>query len=131
MKRSEIILMVLQVPIDFLLLVLAGVSAYYLRLSEWAVSLRPVMFDLSLTSFMNVVALVALSWVLIFSIFGLYSTNPNRKLASDLVKVILACSVGLGAIAVYVMFALQQFDSRFLVVAGWVLQLFIFVWEGF
>ncbi len=119
MKRSEIILMVLQVPIDFLLLVLAGVSAYYLRLSEWAVSLRPVMFDLSLTSFMNVVALVALSWVLIFSIFGLYSTNPNRKLASDLVKVILACSVGLGAIAVYVMFALQQFDSRFLVVAGW------------
>lgn len=119
MKRSEIILMVLQVPIDFLLLILAGISAYYLRFSEWAVDLRPVIFDMSVVNFLNITTLVSLIWIFIFAIFGLYSTDQNRKLASDLVKVILACSVGLGMIAIYVMFALQQFDSRFLVVAGW------------
>ncbi len=119
MKRSEIILMVLQVPIDFLLLISAGISAYYLRFSEWVVALRPVIFEMSIINFLNIITLVSLIWIIIFAIFGLYSTDQNRKLASDLVKVILACSVGLGIIAIYVMFALQQFDSRFLVVTGW------------
>lgn len=121
MKRSEVILMVLQVPIDFVLLVLAGISAYYLRFTDWAIELRPVVFELSLVDFIEIAVLVGFVWVLIFAVFGLYSTNQNRKLARDLLRVLLACSVGLGVIALYVMFALQQFDSRFLVVMGWVL----------
>lgn len=118
MKRSEIILMVLQVPIDFLMLVLAGISAFYLRFSHWAVALRPVIFKLTLGQFLNIVGLVALGWLFIFAISGLYSTNPNRKLSRELTRVFLACSTGLGAIALYIMFFQQQFDSRFLVAAG-------------
>jgi exopolysaccharide biosynthesis polyprenyl glycosylphosphotransferase len=112
--------MVLQVPIDFLLLVLAGVSAYYLRFTDWAISLRPVVFDLSLSDFSEIIVLVSLIWVFLFAIFGLYSFDPNRKLARDLLKIVLVCSVGLGVIALYIMFALQQFDSRFLVAAGFI-----------
>ncbi|HBU07516.1 MAG TPA: hypothetical protein DEB09_05555 [Candidatus Magasanikbacteria bacterium] len=118
MKRSEVILMVLQVPIDWLLLVLAGISAYYLRFADWAIQLRPVVFKLTLSDFSEVVFFVALIWVFIFALFGLYSADQNRKLARDLFRVLLACSVGLGIIALYVMFALQQFDSRFLVASG-------------
>ena len=120
MKRSEVVLMVLQVPIDFLLLVLAGISAYFLRFTDWAVGLRPVIFKLTLLDFSEIVVLVSVIWVFIFAIFGLYSSNQNRKLASDLLRVVLACSVGLGVIALYVLFALQQFDSRFLVAASFV-----------
>jgi len=120
MKRSEILLMVLQLPLDFLLLLLAGVSAYYLRFTDWAVSLKPVIFKLSLLDFMSVVSWVAIGWLIIFALLGLYSTNPNRKLARDLLRVVLACSAGLAAVAVYVMFTLEQFDSRFLVAATWV-----------
>lgn len=119
MKRSEIILMVLQVPIDFLLLFLAAVSAYYLRFTDWAIGLRPVIFELTLLDFLQIVSLVGLGWLIIFAFVGLYSTNPNRKLSRDLTRVILACSAGLAAVAVYVMFAQQQFDSRFLVAASW------------
>lgn len=119
MKRSEIILMVLQVPIDFLLLLLAAVSAYYLRFTDWATNLRPVIFKLIFLDFLCIVSFVAIGWIVIFAIAGLYSTNPNRKLSRDLTRVILACSAGLAAVAVYVMFAQQQFDSRFLVAAGW------------
>ena len=42
MKRSEVILMVLQVPLDFLMLIFAGVSAYYLRFTNWAIDMKPV-----------------------------------------------------------------------------------------
>ncbi|MFZ2190185.1 MAG: sugar transferase [Candidatus Magasanikiibacteriota bacterium] len=121
MKRSEVILMVLQVPIDFVLLVLAGISAYYLRFSEWAIQLRPVIFRLTLNDFFEVAFLVSIIWIVIFAIFGLYSADQNRKLSRDLLRVLLASSVGLGIIALYVMFALQQFDSRFLVAGGFIL----------
>lgn len=120
MKRTEIILMVLQLPLDFVMLLLAGFTAYQLRFSSWAVALRPVIFDLSLAEFMSITTWVALGWIIIFTFTGLYSTDPNRKLMSDLNRVALACSAGLAAIAVYVLFSQELFDSRFLVALGWV-----------
>lgn len=120
MKRSEILLMVLQVPLDFFLLLLAGVSAYYLRFTSWAVDWRPVVFKLGLPDFLGLVVWVSIGWLIIFALLGLYSTNPNRKLARDLIRAVLACSAGLAAVAVYAMFALEQFDSRFLVAAAWI-----------
>src|SRR3989339_279226 len=119
MKRSEVILMVLQVPIDFIMLLVAGVSAYFLRFTDWALRLKPVVFDITLGEFLYYVAWVGLGWMIIFMIVGLYSTDPNRKFARDLVRVLLACTTGLAAVAVYVMFTQKLFDSRFLVVVSW------------
>lgn len=119
MKRSEIILMVLQVPIDFLLLLFAAVSAYYLRFTAWAIALKPVIFKLTLINFLEISIWVAVGWIIIFAFAGLYSINPNRKLSRDLTRVVLASSAGLAVVAVYVMFAQQLFDSRFLVAASW------------
>jgi hypothetical protein len=99
MKRSEIILMILQVPVDFIMLVLAAVSAYYLRFTGWAVGLKPVLFQMSLIDFITVSAWVILGWLVIFALTGLYSTDPNRKFSQDLKHVVLACSTGLGAVA--------------------------------
>jgi len=129
MKRSEIILMVLQVPVDFFMLLLAGCVAYYIRFMHWAVVLKPVIFKTTFGDFMHIAALVGFLWLFIFALVGLYSTNPNRKLAGDLTRVVLACTTGLAAIAVYIMFSQQLFDSRFLVVAGWVCAI-IFVSVG-
>ena len=120
MKRSEIFFMVLQVPLDFLLLVLAGISAFYLRFTNWAVSLKPVLFTLTLGDYLEIVSITALVWLLIFALSGLYSVDPNRKLSRDLTRVILACSTGLAVVALYIMFTQQLFDSRFLVAASWV-----------
>jgi exopolysaccharide biosynthesis polyprenyl glycosylphosphotransferase len=120
MKRSEFLLMILQVPLDFLLLLLAGVSAYYLRFTDWAIGIKPVLFGLSLVEFLEVVAPVALAWIIIFAFAGLYSTDPNRKLMSDLNRVVFACTTGLAVVALYIMFTAELFDSRFLAAATWV-----------
>ncbi|MBT4120929.1 MAG: sugar transferase [Candidatus Magasanikbacteria bacterium] len=119
MKRSEIILMILKVPLDLFMLILAGISAYYLRFSDWAIGLKPVIFELTLLSFVEITSWVAVVWILIFALTGLYSTDPNRKLSRDLTRILLACSAGLSVVALYIMFAQLQFDSRFLVAAGW------------
>ncbi len=119
MKRSEIILMIAQVPVDFVLLLLAAATAYSVRFTDWALALKPVLFTFSLQEFLSVAYPVAILWLIVFAFFGLYSTDQNRKLGRDLARVLFACSVGLAGVAVYVMFAQQLFDSRFLTLASW------------
>lgn len=118
MKRTELALMVLQVPLDYIMLLLAGISAYYLRFTDWAIALKPVVFDLTLSEFGSYISLVAFGWIVIFAFVGLYSTNPNRRFASDMMRLIVGVGVGLAGVALYVMFTQQLFDSRFLVAAG-------------
>ncbi len=119
MKRSEILLMILQVPVDFLMLMLAALTAYAWRFSAWAVAWKPVQFALTWPDFLHLSVWVAFGWLVIFALVGLYSTDPNRRFVRDVGRVALACSAGLAAIALYVLFSQEQFDSRFLIVAGW------------
>lgn len=119
MKRSEILLMILHIPVDLVMLVLAAMSAYKLRFTSWAVELKPVIFTFSLEEFLSSIVWVFFAWIIIFALSGLYSTDPNRKFSRDLTRVFLASSTALAAIAVYVMFTQQVFDSRFLVATGW------------
>jgi len=121
MKRFELTFAFLQLPLDYLMVVLAGFSAYGLRFAEAITSIRPILFDLPWGKYWPSVLIVACGWLLIFAFSGLYSANPNRKLAKELSRVFLACSTGFAAITIYVFFTLQKFDSRFLVLASWIL----------
>jgi len=131
MKRFELLFTFLKLPFDYLMLILAGFSAYYLRFSEFIISRRPVLFEQNLTweKYWPLVVFVALGWVIIFAFAGLYHSDPNKKLAKDLSRIFFACSTGFAAIAIYVFFSLQKFDSRFLVLAGWILAI-LYVWLG-
>ncbi len=103
------------------MLLLAGFGAYAIRFSSTVTHLRPVLFaaKLSWPRYWPIVAVVAFGWIIIFALSGLYSTNPNRKIARDLTRIIMAGSTGFAAITIYVFFTLQKFDSRFLVLVGW------------
>ncbi len=121
MKRFELTFTFLQLPVDYLMLVLAGLTAFTLRFHPTVTAIRPVLFALSWPRYTQAVLLVALGWIILFSLSGLYSTNPNRKFSREITRIITACSTGFAAITIYVFFTLQKFDSRFLVLIGWVL----------
>jgi len=128
MKRLELLFTFLQLPIDYLMLLLAGITAYGLRYTKFVTSIRPILFDLPWTRFWPTLLAVALGWIIIFGFSGLYSTNPNRKFAREITRIIMACSTSFAAITIYVFFTLQKFDSRFLVLAGWLLaMLYVFL----
>jgi len=105
------------------MIILAGFTAYFLRFSSALTSWRPILFEQNLTweKYWPLVMFVALGWIIIFALNGLYHSNPNRKLAKDLGRIFFACSTGFAAIAIYVLFSLQKFDSRFLILASWFL----------
>ncbi|MFA5128148.1 MAG: sugar transferase [Patescibacteria group bacterium] len=128
MKKFELTFAVAQVPIDFTAVMLAGFTAYALRFTESMRAIRPVLFNISWDKFWPIVMFVAGVWVLIFALAGLYNTSGQRKMARDLPKIIFACSTGFAGITIYVFFTLQKFDSRFLVLAGWLLSiLYVFI----
>jgi len=121
MKRFELTFAFIQLPLDYLMLILAGFTAYSLRFTSLVTSIRPILFNLSWEKYWPIVLLAAAGWILIFAFSGLYSADPNRKLAKELNKVFFACATGFSAITIYVFFTLQKFDSRFLVLASWII----------
>lgn len=129
MKRIEILLMILKVPLDAFMLFLAALSAYYLRLSEIAQAYRPVMFDISLPEYFQVITPVVIGFLIVFAFLDLYSTDSNKKLLPELLRVFFACATVLAIIALYIFFTLHLFDSRFLVAIGFFLAV-IFVSLG-
>lgn len=129
MKRLELTLTFLQVPLDYCLLLLAGLSAYALRSTDLVTAIRPILFGLPFDKYFTALCLVALGWMLIFAFSGLYHVNPNRKLARDLTQIIMACSTGFAAIAVYLFLTIQKFDSRFLVLTGWLISM-VYIFTG-
>lgn len=118
MKRFEIFFMVLQVPLDILMLLFAGISGYLLRFSDWAIALKPVAFGLTFPQYLSIVLLVIPLWLLVFSLLGLYTPDVNRKFVSEVVRIFVASMASLSVIALYILFSQQLFDSRFLVAAS-------------
>lgn len=121
MKKTELFFSTLFIPVDFIILVLAGVSAYYLRFSNFSVGIRPVIFNLPFDAFFRSLLIIAVLWLLVFALAGLYRIKSARKLAQELAIIFLACSTGLALVAILIFFQRNLFDSRFIVLAGWVL----------
>lgn len=118
MKRSELILMMLLLPLDVVMFGFAGISAYSLRFSPWALSLKSVQFSLTLPQFMEVAFPAVLMWLLLFALFGLYQPQRQRTVQRELARVFTALFVGLSVLALYLVFSLTTFDSRFLLVTS-------------
>ncbi|MFH1583317.1 MAG: hypothetical protein ABIB72_03305, partial [Candidatus Falkowbacteria bacterium] len=121
MKKSELFFSFLLVPFDFLMIILAGISAYYLRFASVATEIRPVIFSLPFGNYFQILLLIALAWLVIFALAGLYNIKGSRRLTSEVYRVVLACSTGLMFIVVLIFVFRELFSSRFIVLAGWLL----------
>jgi len=126
MKKSAIILTTVSLPLDYLMLAAAGFAAYFLRFHPYIIKIKPVIFNLTLTKYAPLMLFVALGWIVLFMFSGLYRASPTRRLMNEISRVFFACSTGLAAITIYLFFRLDDFNSRFIVLAGWALAI-IFV----
>jgi exopolysaccharide biosynthesis polyprenyl glycosylphosphotransferase len=126
MKRSELIFTAILVPLDFLMLIGAGLVAYFLRISPWIAQYRPVLFHLNLPfeKYLLLVFGVSIFLLIIFALVGLYKIQPVRRPLEDFFKIIIGISAGLIVLVFYIFLRREWFDSRFLILAGWLLAIF-------
>ncbi len=120
MRKIQSYFSVALIPIDYIVLVLAGVSAYYFRFSTWASSRWPIIFDLPLADYFKSVLFIAFLWLVIFAIAGLYQIKSTRKLAQEIRRIFIASSAGLSLVAIIIFLQRDLFDSRFIVLTGYI-----------
>ena len=120
MKRSELFFSFILVPVDFLMIVLAGISAYHIRASEIATEIRPILYNLPFSEFVLSLMVVSLTWLIIFAVAGLYRARGIKRF-DELSKVFFACFAGFGLIVIYIFFFREWFSSRFIILVGWLL----------
>lgn len=124
MKRSEIIFSLLQIPVDFLMIVLAGIAAYALRTSQWLSGLRPVMFELPFSEYIQFLASIAAVSLAFFAFSGLYQLKVTRSIIRELFLVMLSVTAGVVALALWVFLTANPFESRFIVLFWWIFAIF-------
>lgn len=129
MKRSELFFSFLLLPVDWLMIVGGSLIVYWIRYSDWFSAWRPPIFSITLGEYAQIVMLVALLWLPIFALAGLYAIRANWRLVREFFRVILGCSTGLVGIVLFIFFRAQLFGSRFLVLAGY-LSSIVFVFGG-
>lgn len=121
LKKVELFFTTVLVPLDFLLIFLAGLSAYYLRFSDYYRGVRPVIFNLPMAEYLWSLLLISALMIPIFFLSGIYRIKRNTQIAKEIVRIILACSMGLAMVAILIFFRRELFDSRFIVFAAWII----------
>lgn len=130
MKKSQLAFTVLLVPLDFVMLFLAGLSAYFLRTSDIVTQYRPVLFHLNLPMERYIVILLAIIpfWIIIFALTGLYNIK-RKSLLEEFFQIIASASFAMMSVIIYIFIQREWFDSRFIVLAAWLFTI-VYVFLG-
>jgi exopolysaccharide biosynthesis polyprenyl glycosylphosphotransferase len=118
MKKSELFFTVLLIPIDFLMILLAAVVAYYLRYTAFFVEFRPIIFDLPFSRFVLTLLAIIPFCLIIFAMTGLYKI-AKRRFVDDLYGAFIGVSVSIVLLSFFIFLRAELFSSRFMVIAAW------------
>ena len=119
MKKSELFFSAIQVPVDFLMIVLAAITAFAIRNVPEILALKPKLYTFSFESYIKIILLVVPFFILIYAIEGLYDIRSTRKFWKETLKVFSATSIGLVIIIVTIFLKREWFSSRFVILAAW------------
>ncbi len=89
-KRSELFITALQIPVDYLMLVISFVLAYLIREG----SSKPFSVTISGHSYLNFMLVFLPIWLLIFASVGLYKMRSDRRNLIDFGNILAACASG-------------------------------------
>ncbi len=125
MKKSELFFAALLIPIDFLMILLAGTTAYFLRFETFFKDIRPTTFIWTFKEYLGLIIIVACIWIIIFSFNKLYSVcNIRKKISDEFLKIFGTVSIGMIFVIIYIFFYKELFASRFIVLSVWILSIF-------
>ena len=129
MKRSELFFSVVQVPVDYLMIVLAAISVFHLRRADEILAVIPKLYQLSFNQYIKVVLIVAPLFLVVYAFYGLYKIQSTRRFLQEASRVFAATSFGIVGIIIAVFLQRDWFSSRFIILAGWAVA-FVYVVIG-
>ncbi len=122
MRRNQLTFTVILLPLDYVALLLAALTAHRLRF-ETFVELRPAISLLPYPDFFKAASAVGLMYLGVFALNGLYAIERPRRILEEAVKVVSACTLGVMGLIILIFFQRELFTSRFVVLAAWILSI--------
>lgn len=89
-KRSELLISLIQIPVDYIMLVVSFTLAYFLRQGSG----KPFSGIISGYAYLDLVMLFLPIWLIIFAGAGLYRIRSDRGNWVDIGKIFVACAAG-------------------------------------
>lgn len=127
MKRSDLIFATLLIPIDFCMIIAAGLAAYFLRFGTLT-TIRPVVLEIPFFYYLALTIAVACFYIFVFAASGLYRIGYQR-IHNEMQRIATACSASIMLVIVFIFLRKELFTSRFIVLAAWLLSI-VFVCIG-
>ncbi len=118
MKKSELYFNLVSIFVDFLMIIVAGVAAFYLRFKLELV--RPILYQLSLPAYLKVLVMISPVLLILLALAGLYNLKGTRRISSEILKISLAISSGLLAVVILFFFNQTVFPSRLIILLAWI-----------
>lgn len=114
-KRSELLLSVIQIPVDYVMLVVSFVLAYLIRQGTG----KPFYVSVGGYNYLNYLLIFLPLWLVIFALIGLYRLRSDRGNWVDLGKIITACGAGVMVLIVIDFLSLNPiFPAKIIPVYG-------------
>ena len=126
MRRFNQFFTLLLVPLDYAMVVLTFVGAYWLRLNWQFV---PIIYILPFDDYLRLVIELAPIWLVAFFGFGLYRFRGFRNPWELIGKIIIATSVALAVFVIGLFLAKTSFFSRLIIGYFWIFSV-VFVLLG-
>jgi len=131
MKKTSFVFSALKLPLDFLMIVLAGISAYFLRFAPIFTKIKPILFTLTLETYFPFLIFGALFSLIVFALTGLYQVKQLRPI-EEFFRVLVASAASLLVINFFAYLSQALFESRFILIITWILSaIFIPIGRGF
>ncbi len=118
MKKSELFFSALQVPMDYVMIVCGGLTAYFLRVNPSVQEIRPILYQFSLRQYAEALLVIGVFFVLIYAIDGLYNVRATKRTLREVYLVFRATAIGLTIIIVGLFLDRDLFSSRFIILGG-------------
>ncbi len=90
-KRSELFFSLILVPVDFLMMIIGFVLAYWVRVHLYTI---PVATPIGGYHYLKVITIVVPLWIVIFALTGLYNLQSTRTRLQDFGKIVVAVASG-------------------------------------
>lgn len=129
MKRSDLLFTFARLPVDIIALLSAALTAYGIRMSPFFSTLRKVNVGIDPNEYLWASIVITIVWIGVYATFGLYTSAHHQKFSREIHKIISASTAGLAIIAIIIFLRGELFNSRFIVLAAWILAI-IFVTLG-
>jgi exopolysaccharide biosynthesis polyprenyl glycosylphosphotransferase len=120
MKRSELVFNIVLIPIDCVMILLAGIVSFYFRQYSQPI-IGPVIFQITVSDLLKASWFIVPPLIIIFAFLGLYNLKGTRSFLFQIGKVFVGVSLGLLLVILLFFFDQTIFPSRFIILSTWLL----------